>query len=174
MSLGRSGPGRPEPVSRNAPHPLRWRFSRVGADRFPVGRSRGFDASRLAPVRGCGCRSRAALGATPERCPAHHGPARARFSQWAGHERATPAAVRAVRRGVSVSDFTRAKPDSPESRRLPQGQSDGRKRQGKGIVVAAACPSCNVCRGHQTNATTLTSRPSARILAYLSPTARRR
>ena len=65
VSLGRSGPGRPEPVSRNAPHPLRWRFSRVGAGRFPVGRSRGFDASRLAPVRGCGCRSRAVLGATP-------------------------------------------------------------------------------------------------------------
>ena len=36
MSLGRSGPGRPERVSRNAPHPLWWRFSGVCADRVPV------------------------------------------------------------------------------------------------------------------------------------------
>jgi hypothetical protein len=71
VSLRRSGPGRPEPVSRNALHPLPWRFSRVGADRVPVGRSQGFDASRLAPVRGCGCRSRAGrrvkLGRLPGR-----------------------------------------------------------------------------------------------------------
>jgi len=37
---------------------LQWRCSRVCADRVPVGRSRGFDASRPMPVRGCGCRSR--------------------------------------------------------------------------------------------------------------------
>ena len=33
--------------------PLRWRFSPVGADRVPVYRSRGFDASCPTPVRGC-------------------------------------------------------------------------------------------------------------------------
>ena len=36
MSLRRSGPGRPEPVSRNALHPLPWRFSGVCADRVLV------------------------------------------------------------------------------------------------------------------------------------------
>ena len=66
MSLGRSGPGRPEWVSRTAPHPLCWRFSRVGADRVLVGRSRGFDASLPTPVSGCGCRSRAARWAMLE------------------------------------------------------------------------------------------------------------
>ena len=70
-------PGRRERVSRNAPHPLRWRFSSVCADRGPVGRYRGFDASCPTPVRGCGCRSRAARRATPERLPGRHGPARA-------------------------------------------------------------------------------------------------
>jgi hypothetical protein len=69
VSLRRSGPGRPEPVSRNALHPLPWRFSGVCADRVPVGRSRGFDASCLTPVRGCGYRSRATRRETPERLP---------------------------------------------------------------------------------------------------------
>ena len=36
MSLGRSGPGVRSGFSRDAPHPLRWRFSRVYADRVPV------------------------------------------------------------------------------------------------------------------------------------------
>ncbi len=97
VSLRRSGPGRPEPVSRNALHPLPWRFSGVGADRVPVGRSRGFDASCLTPVRGCEYRSRATRRVKLGRLPGRHGLARARPSQWAGHERATPVAVRAVR-----------------------------------------------------------------------------
>ncbi len=37
--------GRPEAVRQNAPHPLRWRFSRVGADRVPIGRSPGLRPS---------------------------------------------------------------------------------------------------------------------------------
>ena len=91
-------PGRTERVSRNAPHLLRWRFSRVCADRGPVGRSRGFDASRLTPVRGCGCRSRAARRATLERLPGRRGLSQSRPSRWAGLGRARRAEVRAVRR----------------------------------------------------------------------------
>ena len=77
----------------------RWRFSRVGAESLRVRPRGGFvDASRTARLRGCVCRSQVALGATPGRCPGRHGPARARPSQWVGHGRATPVAVRAVRR----------------------------------------------------------------------------
>ena len=45
--------GHPEAVRQNAAHPPRWRFSRKGADRVFVGRSRGFDTSCPAPLRGC-------------------------------------------------------------------------------------------------------------------------
>ena len=76
MSLARSGPGPPERGSRNAPHPLRWRFSGGCADRVASGRSRGFDASCPTPVRGCGCRSRAARRAPPEPLRDRHGSAR--------------------------------------------------------------------------------------------------
>ena len=46
MSLGRSGPGVRSGFSRDAPHPLRWRFSRVYADRVPV-RSSPTHAGRI-------------------------------------------------------------------------------------------------------------------------------
>ena len=93
-------PGRPEAVGQNAAHPLRWRFSRVGADHVPVGRSRGFDASCPTPVRGCEYRSRATRRATPEPFRDRHGSARTRPSRSVGHERATPVVARADRRGV--------------------------------------------------------------------------
>lgn len=123
MSLGRSA-GRPEAVSRNAPHPLPWRFSRVGADRVPVGRSQGFDASRPTPVRGCGCRSRPARLSVPERLPGRHGPARTLPSRSAGHGRERGAVVRVVRRGVSGADFTRAKPSWPSPACEPPVRSE--------------------------------------------------
>ena len=113
MSLGRSGPG----VGNGFLETPRTRFGGVFlaalADRVPVGRSRGFDASRPTPVRGCGYRSRAARLSVPERLPGRHGPARALASRSAGRGRERRAVVRAVRRGVSGDDFTRAKPSWP-------------------------------------------------------------
>ena len=57
---------------------------------------RGLDASRPAPLRGCGCRSRAARWATLERSPDRRAAARARPSRWAGRGRERREAARAV------------------------------------------------------------------------------
>jgi hypothetical protein len=105
--------GRPEPVPAGSLHPPRRRFCRVGADRVPVRRFRGFGASRAARLGGCGCRSRAARRARLERRPCRHGPARARPSRWVGPEQARVGAARAVHRGMSEADFTWAKPSWP-------------------------------------------------------------
>lgn len=45
-SDGSWSPGRPVAVPGNATHPLRWRLSRLGADRLPVCWSRSFGALR--------------------------------------------------------------------------------------------------------------------------------
>jgi len=101
----RSGPG----VQSGFLETPRTRFGGVFlaslADRVPVGRSRGFDASGPTPVRGCGCRSRAARLTVPERLPGRHGPARALPSRSAGRGRERRAVVRAVCRGVSGDDL---------------------------------------------------------------------
>ena len=68
-------PGRPEVVPRNATYPLRWRFSRLGADWLPACRSRGFGALRPTRVTSCGCRSRAVRRVTLERRCGRYGPA---------------------------------------------------------------------------------------------------
>jgi len=46
-------PGRPERVSRNAPHPLRWRFSRVSRRPRPSSQFPDMRGSRPAPLRAC-------------------------------------------------------------------------------------------------------------------------
>jgi hypothetical protein len=124
VSLGRSGPG----VRSGFLETPRTRFGGVFlaslADRVPVGRSRGFDASRPTPVRGCGCRSRVVRLSVPERLPGRHGPARALPSRLAGHGRERGAAARAVRRGVSGADFTRAKPSWPSPACEPPVRSE--------------------------------------------------
>ena len=53
--------------------------------------------SRPAPLRGRGCRSRAARPARPERRRGRHEPARAHPSRWAGPEPARRAVAQAVR-----------------------------------------------------------------------------
>jgi len=124
VSLGRSGPG----VRSGFLETPRTRFGGVFlaslADRVPVGRSRGFDASRPTPVRGCGCRSRTARLSVPERLPGRHGPARTLPSRSAGHGRERGAVVRVVRRGVSGADFTRAKPSWPSPACEPPVRSE--------------------------------------------------
>ena len=65
-----------------------WRCSRVGADRVPVCRSRGFGGLWPLPLRRCGYRSRAVRRARLERRRDRHGLARARPSRWAGRGRA--------------------------------------------------------------------------------------
>jgi hypothetical protein len=74
-----------------------WRCSRVGADRVPVCRSRGFGGLRPLPLRRCGYRSRAVRRARLERRRDRHGLARARPSRWAGRGRARRAEAQAVR-----------------------------------------------------------------------------
>ena len=106
MSLGESGLGVrrrfPETPKRRSDPAAMAIFSprRRPSRGLPV---RGLDASRRAPLRGCGCRSRAARRATLERSPDRRASARARPSRWAGRERATPVAARAVRQDASES-----------------------------------------------------------------------
>ena len=76
------------------------------------------------PVRGCGCRSRAARLSVPERLPGRRGPARALPSRRVPRGRETRAAARAVRRGVSGAAFTRAKPSWPSPACEPPVRSE--------------------------------------------------
>jgi len=180
VSLGRSGPG----VRSGFLETPRTRFGGVFlaalADRVPVGRSRGFDASGPTPVRGCGCRSRAARLSVPERLPGRRGPARALPSRSAGHGRERRAVVRAVRRGVSgMTSRVRSHPglrqtasgaetgpephpierSSPVKRMRkccwPSYPSEKRHCRGKARVLGTAC------WGPGDGSTRLTSRSSA-------------
>lgn len=60
-----------------------WRFRGLGADSLRIRRTQGFDASRRAPLRVCGCRSRAARRTTLEGRRVRHAPARAHAIRWA-------------------------------------------------------------------------------------------
>jgi hypothetical protein len=80
VSCGIGRFGRPEPAPASPLHPPWRRFCHVGTGRVRVHLFRGFGASRPAPVRGSGCRPRAARRAMVERRRARHGPGRARLS----------------------------------------------------------------------------------------------
>ena len=72
---------------KNAVHPPAVAFFSPRRRPSPGSPARGLDASRPAPLRGVGCRSRAARRATLERLPGRHGPARILPSRSAGHGR---------------------------------------------------------------------------------------
>ena len=76
------------------------------------------------PVKGCGYRSRATRLSVPEPLRDRHASARARPRRWVGREPARRVEVPAARRGVSESDFTRAKPSWPSPACEPPVRSE--------------------------------------------------
>ena len=112
-SVGRLSDGRPlertlPPIPKR-PAPASLLFSRVNADRVPVRRfptCGGRVRHRSEPVDvDHGQLVYPSLGGLPGR----RVPARVRPRRWAGREQVKVEAARAVRRGVSGADFTRAK-----------------------------------------------------------------
>ena len=124
----------PEPVGLDADQLWRFRGASYPRSRPDLSRqrrpvleppfSRAVRTVAWDPVRGCGCRSRAVRRATPERLPGRRGPARALPSRRVARGRETRAAARAVRRGVSGADFTRAKPSWPSPACEPPVRSE--------------------------------------------------
>ena len=101
---------------------MRWRFCGVGAE----------SATRLAGLRGCGCRSRAARPATLQRRHDRHGPAPARPSRSAGLERVTMAAVRTARLSVSGSSGCRRRSSDTRVETPPRpGPCDWPRQSGR-------------------------------------------
>ena len=88
------------------PPPWRGIFMPSARSLSEAGRLSGFvGTSRPVPLRGCGCRSRAARRTRLERRSGRHGPARARSSRWAGPGPARRVVAPAARRVPEPGTF---------------------------------------------------------------------
>jgi len=139
VSLGDSVPGVrrrfPETPKRRSRPAAMVIFSRLRRP-SPSSPLPGFDASRPAPVRGCGCRRRAVRRVSLGRRRDRQMPGRVRPSRRAGLAPGRAEAAREARSSASGADFTRAKPSWPSPACEPPVRSEPAPA---GRLLSAGC-----------------------------------